>query len=448
MNIRRNAPWNIAEVVATVLVQLVIYRIIIQQLGIVALGIWSLVFSTLAFARVADLGMANGLTRFIARPPGTDDGFSPPIAYIETAMTGTLILYVVLGAIAYIPANYALAWAVKGGHLIEARGLLPYAVVTFILVNLSAVTSSALVGFHQSGKKSVISVLGLGVQLIASLAAVRSYGLIGLALAQICQNLFLILAGWVTVLSVAEAGVRWSSPFKFNMRAFREMVGLGVRLQVLNIATFLYDPLTKFVFSAVAGPAALGVYEAVYRLVFQARALLTAPAQNLPPMFAAMDNDAAGRAALYQKAVAMMILIAALGFFLVVLASPVVSIVLLNGIRTSYILWVVILAAGWTVNIAAMPAYFMGIGGGWVRWCIIGSAFNTIVSPVLGYVLGVPLGGLGVVIGAAAGIAGGAIVMAIANCRIAGVRLLPPSTAYGHALGQVWRQIPFLQRDS
>lgn len=432
MNIRRNAAWNIVEVIATTITQLIIFRVIIAQLGISALGIWSLVFSTLSFARIADIGVAGTLTRFIAKAPADGEPAIKPLTYVETALLTNVLLYTGLAVLLYLPAYYALGWAAHGANLVSARNLLPYATFSFIILNISGVIVSALTGFSRSDLKSLLSVIALGFQLAISLLAIRKFGLVGLAFAQIAQNVFLVTVGWLQLLRISASETPWRLPFGFSTPAFREMIGFAVRLQILNVVNFLYDPLTKFTISAVAEPAALGMYEAAYRLIIQARAIIVAPAQNLPPMFAAIrPDDLAARRLLYDNATALMLAISIVGAMALVVISPAVSLLLLRHVEPSYTVWVAILSAGWLLNIVAVPAYLMGVGCGWVKWNIAGMTFSTLTSVLCGYFLGAAFGTTAVVGAAAFAIGGGGIIIMFANCRTGGIASpLPPFSAY------------------
>ena len=436
MNLRRNAIWNISEVAVTALTQFVIFGFIIVHLSIASLGVWSLVFSALSFARIADVGIAAGLVRYVARVPESGEGAIVPLTYVETALLTNCALYLVLGAIVFVPAQYALGMALHGARLDEARNLLPYAIASFVLLNLSSVTSSSLIGFKRSDLKSILSLIALGLQLGISWFSIQRFGLVGLAYAQIAQNAFMTIAGWILILAIQPGRLRFRFPYNLNVRAFIEMIGYGVRLQVLTMANFLYEPATKFILSAVAGPAALGLFEAAFRLVAQARALIVAPAQNLTPMFAAIGlAQAKDMELLYLRSTASIALVAVPGCILLTLASPLVSLLLLKQVQLSYISWVAIMSLGWFMNIVATPAYLIGVGTGHVRWNIIACTAAALGSLVLGYLLGHAFGSIGVVIASTVAIGAGGVIVVFGNCRIAGFDTVFPSFGdYAEAL--------------
>lgn len=429
MNIGRNAYWNVAEVLCAALVQFLIFRLIIDRLGISSLGVWSLVLSSLAFAKIADVGISSGLVRYIARPQSKENTLLPS-DYIETALIANAILYLCIGAAVYLPASYMLGFAIGGAQLDDARGLLPYSIGSFVLLSLSSVTSSSLIGLKRADLKSIISITGLGVQLVVSLITINRFGLIGVAIAQIAQSLLVVTGGWLRVLSLVQKHAYWRFPSRLNVPALKEMLGFGLALQFMNIANLLYEPLTKFVFAAVAGPGALGLYEAAYRLVFQVRAIIIAPTLNLTPMFAGVSpEDIESKRQMYGTWTASVLFAAATSGILIICGSPLVSLLLFGEFQLSYLIWTAVLSVGWFFNIVAAPAFLLGIGIGRVRGNIIGCLVSTAVSPILGIFLGSIFGGIGVVVAAAFAIAiGGVVVMAI-NCRSAGFGGVFPSRA-------------------
>jgi len=415
MNIRRNSLWNVAEVALTALVQFLILRLIIQGASISALGVWSLVFSALSLARIADVGVAASLVRYIARPAEETPIKLSALHYIETAILTTVALYLVLGILIYAPTHYALSWSLKGDLLVKARGLLPYAIASFVLTNVANVVLSALIGLKRSDIKSILVICTLALQLAISWFSIAPFGLVGLACAVIVQNVFILTFGWILLFQLMP-GERLRLPCQFHTLAFREMFGFGARLQLLTIVNFLYDPFTKFVFSAVMGPSALGLYEAAYRLVIQARAIVAAPAQNLTPMFAAISSgDTAAQFHLYRTATVLMVLASALDSLALVAISPIVSLLLLKQIKLLYIALVTILCLGWSINISSIPSYLMGVGRGYLKWNTIGSASATLLSVLLAYILGSLYGIVGAVIAASAATAIGSIITMMGN---------------------------------
>ncbi|WP_165842877.1 oligosaccharide flippase family protein [Phenylobacterium deserti] len=426
MNLRKNISWNVAEVVVTSLGLFLLYKIIIASVGVSGVGIWSLVMAATSIARVADVGAAAGLGRYIALADREGPQARTAIDYIETAWLLNFLLYLTLGLLLYWPAYMGLGLLPDPAVIREARQLLPFAIGSFVLMNLTAVVNSALLGLGKSYQKSALSMLAAIGQIGVAVFAIRSFGLRGVALAQMAQNLFICIVGWLLTTRAASGRVDLRLPWRLRMQPLRELLGFGLRLQAVNLATFLHEPAVKLAFSVVGGVHALGLFEMASRVVLQARQLLVTPSQNLTPLFAraVAENDPALRD-LYQRAVTLIMLVAVTGFGILALGAPLLSKLWLGRVDGIFSLTLAVLCFAWLFNVVSVPAYLLGVGSGVVRWNLLGSAVTTVFGPVFGIFLGIMFGPLGVTTGAAIGIASGALLISVQNCRAQRLRVLP-----------------------
>lgn len=428
--LRRNAIWNLAEVAGSSVVLFVLYKLILKHLGVSALGIWSLVLATTSLARVADLGAAGGLGRYVALAHAKNEAGDDALSYVETALIANAGFYLLLGAALYYPAWWGLGLTTHGAATVEARSLLPFAIGSFVLQNVANVVTAALTGFHKSYQKSALTLSTLLVQATVALTTVQMIGLRGVALAQIVQYSLMIIFGWG--LSVRAAGAKsiWL-PHRVRISALKELMGFGLRLQALNISSFLFDPFTKFAFSSVGGLQALGMYELASRGILQVRQLVVAPSQNLTPLFAAAQHqDPSEVGHLFDRALATISIAAGGAMIVMGLGSPIISFIWLHHVDRLFILFSLLLAAGWFFNMISTPGYLMGVGVGILRWNIAGSLLSTLGSPALGVLLAIPFGGLGVAAGAMIAISAGGVTTWLMNCRCLSVAPLPSRSAW------------------
>lgn len=434
MNIRRNMAWNIAEVIASTIMIFVLYKVIVARLGVESLGVWALVLAATSIGRFVDVGMTGGLSRYVAGVGAGSAGPGEVRAYIDTAVLMNAALYGALALALYWPAWWALGLTLSGAVLAEARSLLPYAIAAFALQNIAAVIVAALTGFHRSYEKSMVMMGTLVVQAIVALSLIGPMGLKGVAIGQIVQYLLLMLAGWLLVMRQAEGRWALTVPHRFRKPALLDLIGFGVRLQALNIATFLFDPIVKFTFSAIGGVAALGLYELVQRGLLQLRQILLAPTQNLTPLFAAASHrNRADLGRTYQQAVALMIAAAVPAMGAMAIGSPILSLIWLGRVDNTFVLYSFIAATGWLVNILGAPAWHLGVGTGHLRWNIAGALLSSAGGLVLGYGLGRLFGPTGVLVGAMIAIGVGGLLTWVMNVRSLGLPMLPSTP--------VWRQL-------
>lgn len=445
MNIKRNMAWNIAEVIASTVMIFVLYKVIVARLGVEALGVWALVLAATSIGRFVDVGMTGGLSRYVAGLGAGENRAGEVRAYIDTAVVMNAALYGVLALALYWPAWGALGLTLSGPVLIEARALLPYAIAAFALQNVAAVIVAALTGFHRSYEKSMVMMGTLVIQAIVALTLIGPLGLKGVALGQIAQYLLMMLVGWLLVLRQAEGRWTLAAPHRVRRTALRELVGFGVRLQALNIATFVFDPIVKFVFSAIGGLAALGMYELVQRGLLQLRQILLAPTQNLTPLFAAAGHRETGDLGrLYQQATAVMMAAAVPAMAAMAVGSPILSLIWLGRVEPQFVLYSFIAAGGWLVNILGAPAWHLGVGTGRLRWNIAGGLLSSLAALGLGYGLGRMFGDTGVLVGAMIAIGAGGLLTWSMNARSLGLPMLPAAAVWGRLFeqaGQVARRL-------
>lgn len=438
MGLKRNAIWNIAEVLFASLVLFVLYRLILKALGLEALGIWSLVLATTSFARIADLGAAGGLGRYVALSQARKDGGDAALVYVESALILNVALYAILGVLLYWPAQWAINAFTHGPATADAQALLPYAIAAFALQNVTGVVTAALIGFHRSYQKSMLTLVTLAVQAGVALATVEALGLRGVALAQVAQWALLLCAGWFLVVRAASGRWRFALPWRIRREPLRELVGFGLRLQALNIVSFPFEPMVKFVFSSVGGLAALGMYELASRGILQVRQVVVAPSQNLTPLFTQAHHEGnEALAAHYRPALVSIALAATLAMGATAVGSPVISYIWLREIDLLFIAYSLILSAGWFVNIIATPGYYLGIAAGRLRWNIIGSVVSTVLGPMLGYLLGLEFGGLGIAAGAMAAIAAAALIIWFYNCKSLEIAPAPEKADWARPAGVI-----------
>lgn len=432
MTSRRNSFWNVAEVALSSVVLFVLYKLILAELGVSALGVWSLSLAATSFAKVADLGAAGGLGRYVAMSQARGEEGDKALVYVETALITNLCLYLAIGCALYWPAWWLLGEAASGEALQEARRLLPFTIVAFVLQNLTNVVTAALIGFHRSYQKSIAALATISIQALIAIIAIQHIGLRGVAVAQIIQYGLLLVVGWGLVVRASTGGLAMRMPHRIQPGPLRELMSFGIRLQGLNMASFLFDPATKFVFSAIGGVGMLGLYELASRGILQVRQLVIAPTQNLTATFAAEEEK--GRSGLkdrYEQAFVKNGAFGIVAMLALIVGAPVISFIWLGQVDLTFVAFSAIIGLGWTANILAVPGYYLGIGVGRLRWNIAGGALTSIGGPLAGAFLGTAFGGLGVATGAMLGVAGGALLTMLGNCAALELRPFGSPPAYG-----------------
>ena len=436
LNLRKNTIWALGEVIVSSLTLFFLYRIVVTSLGVKALGIWSLVLATTSLGRLADIGTAAGLGRFVAATEAKKD-LERALAYTETAIITNFFLYVAIALAIAVPAYYGLSLAMEDNSLVQARQLLPFSLVSFVLMSVTSATTGAIIGQHHADQKSMITMAGLVVQFTIAVIFVPHFGLPALAWAQIAQYATLVIGGWALFLRNHFKAWVFRFPVHWRKDVFKELISFGVKLQAVSIVSTLYDPTVKFLMSSMGGLEILGFFEMSQRLILQIRQLIVTPNQTLVPSFAhMMEAEPEKIAPLYHKAFALSVFFGLPLLGGVAIASPLISYIWIGHIEKAFVVLSAILSCGWFLNLVSSPAYLLGIGTGHVKWNVYGACVATGGTFIFGFILGHFFGGFGVAFATSSMQATGSLLSLI-NCRTMKVTPLPTAQDFS----EVWKRI-------
>lgn len=414
LNLKKNIVFSLAEVVLYTFALFFLYKMIVAQVGIEGIGIWSLLLASTAAARLADIGFANGLNRYIAaeRAKNTPEG---AIRYLNTAMISMAVFY---GSITLVMYGVLLALCPvilpDVAHQALFKATLPYACASFVMLNLSSTVMGAVTGLQRTDLKSLCALGGMALQILVAWLCLPLLGLKGAALGQLAQYGFMVVAGWVILRRyLPTLGL---VPTGWDKTTFREMLNFGVKLQVNSIANFFFEPLTKFIMARMGGVDVLGYYEMAYRMVTQARSVIIAGYQTLVPAYADLKarRDTASMQKLIGRAERIMLLLAPASMLGLAAGSPVIAWLWLGEIPRLFIDFTLLITTGWMVNMLVAPSYLLAVAVGKLNGNMAGAVLTAALAPVLGGGLGWLYGGIGVATGAMlALIVGGALTYAM-----------------------------------
>jgi O-antigen/teichoic acid export membrane protein len=415
MRLRRNAIYAVIEVGASGIGLFIIYLNVVQVLGVSALGIWSLVLATTAFGRIADIGISAGLARFVARAIAEDEP-EKALAYMRTGAITVAVSMALVAILGWYPLWLALGWALKGNELDQARDILPWAILTFWLLNLKAVGDASLLGLQRGDLRSISSLVGTATQVCASLVLVKPLGLTGLAWAQAGQYIpgigLVIFFLW----RIGPTGKKVSLGSWFSVPVFRELFSFGAKLQVGTIANLMYEPACKIVLGNVAGTAVLGTFEMAYRMIYQIRSVVIMALQTTVPAFAELDaHKSVELPSLFEKVCRTAALATAPLMIISIVASPFISLIWIGTINPYFVFLCAALAIGLSINVLSAPAYFLGMANGRIWPNVAGQILSAILAPTAVYILGATSGGLIAALGIAFGKIPGDLLPAFMN---------------------------------
>lgn len=411
-----NAAWSVLQVAVNGGLYLVLYRFLYRTIGVEQLGVWSLVLAWTSVNSVASLGLGGGTLYFI--PKYLARGDRPYVTEIVETTALTTALLIALGLGLFYPFVQLMLGVVisEPGLLPQALSIMPYAFASVWLSTTANLVYTSIDGFQRVDLRNRLLIAGAGTFLGAAYVLVPSRGLVGLAQAQLLQGAVVLLGSWI-VLRHLLPELPWL-PRRWSRRAFSEVIGYSLRFQAIAVTQLLFEPLTKSMLAAFGTVSATGYFEMANRLAVQLRAfIVTAHTAMLPTLTDIGETAPERLRGIYDTSVRLMAFLLALLLPLLVLLAPLVSRFWLGAYEPVFILFAMMLFAGWFGTLAGNPAYVGYMGSGALKWVVRSHVATAVLNLVLGILLGAAFGGVGVVTGFVAALLAGSGVVAIAYSR-------------------------------
>jgi O-antigen/teichoic acid export membrane protein len=226
---------------------------------------------------------------------------------------------------------------------------------------------------------------------------VPAYGLIGLAYSQVLQAFLFLLSNWLFL--------KWHMPIlplipiRWEKKLFKEILSYGLNLQVISICDMLLDPMTKAFAAKFGGLAMTGYYDLASRMLLHLREFINQANRTLIPALADLhENNPDHIVEIYKDSYKLNFFIIVPFFFLAIACAPLISQLWLGRYEHHLILFFIIIAFGWLINMISMPAQIVYIATGKLMWITIASIVMVISGFMMGILLGFFYGGTGAVI--------------------------------------------------
>jgi len=397
--VAKNAVVAVVQIIITTGVMLVLYRYLIMSVGIERLGVWSIVMAAGSALRLGDLGLSGSASKFVAKYQALKQ-FNEVSSVIQTTTLSLLVIIGLFLAILYPLLNSGLGLVFPMTAIEEARILLPFSLVYLWLMSISATFQAALDGCLRTDLRGMVVIGGSVLLLGVALLLVPRYGLLGLVYAQIGQAFITAIAGWLLLRTTVKQLP--SVPHQWRYGCFKEMLGYGANLQVINICVMLFEPVTKILLGKFGGLSVAGYYEMAQRIVAQIRAVLLAANQILVPVVAQLhETDARKIQDIYCAGYRLLLYLSLPAFTGIMALSPVISEFWIGEYKKSFVLYLMILCGAAVIHIISVPAYFMNLGTGYLKYNVAGHFLMTVSNAMLAVIFGLQWGGDGVIIASA-----------------------------------------------
>ena len=381
------------QTIVQTLILLTLYRYLINQIGVDQLGIWSIVGATASAARVSELGFGGSIIKFIAayRAHGDDQAAAESL---QTAAISVGVLLAIITAIVYPLLLLALPYILPAEGLIAGRIILPYGLASLWLTSVAGILMNALDACFQSGMRAGIMILGSFFFFLSALVGVKSYGIVGLAAAQVAQGVILVAVGWVAIRRVMPSVPML--PIHWKFLRFREMLRYGLNFQINSVVALLFEPATKMLFGRFGGLHAAGYFEMAQRMVISVRALVVESNRVIVPVYAGMTSYKTDAPELYARNTRNLLFLVIPVFATLMALTPAICEVWVGTFQPQFVIMGGLLTFAWFLNTVFTPAYFAYLGQGKLRWITIAHVVMGATNIFAGLTLGSFLGWQGV----------------------------------------------------
>ncbi|WP_143884413.1 oligosaccharide flippase family protein [Chryseobacterium binzhouense] len=405
-----NAISTVFQVGFTGVLYFFLYKYLLENIGAEQLGIWSLILSFSSIANLANLGFTSGLVKFVAEYLIGDDRTKIG-KLIFTSTISMITLFSLLSVIIILFAEIILPYVVDENFINIAMNILPYSLASLTINAVGGIFTSVLEGHQKNYIRNYIFIISGIVMLILVLFLTPEYNIIGVAIAQLIQSLFILISAIIFTLKLSQDNniVNW----KWSSQSFKELFNYGYKFQAISIAQLLCEPTTKILLSKFGGLAFVGHYEMASKAVNQFRALLVNTNQVVVPVIVQnyKIKTRAQTQEFYQKMNKVLLLITVPLSSLFMLAIPLISIIWIGSFNYDFSLSMLILIASNLINILCGPAYFSCLAEGRLTILLSIHIGMALINLILGYLLGNSFYGYGVVLAWGISIAVSSIIL-------------------------------------
>ena len=276
-----------------------------------------------------------------------------------------LILILVLPII-YPIFKFILSLIFSSEELNLAYEILPISMACIYINSFVAVYQGTIDGHERMDLTVISQILGQLFFISVVFLIVPQYGLMGLAMAQLFQSIFVFFLSRFFAGYVLKELKLFKMNFSFDV--IKEMWLYGLNIQLSSFLQLLQEPISKGFMAYFGGSAVAGIYEVAYQIVFRLRSLLININYAIVPTVARItekENEDTDK--IYLNNINLILLWGIYIFSSATILSGGIGWVLFGFYEHQLILMIFLLSFGYFGNLLMAPAYFLYIGDGRVK---------------------------------------------------------------------------------
>lgn len=430
--------FSIFEFFLIALSQFIILRLVAVNLGVVEIGVWSVLVSSIQMSKLLDPGAVSGSLKFIALAAKREDKRAVE-DYVSASVFMVAVFYGVILSFFYFFMDVFFETFFAQTELVNYLHLIPFICISFYVQNIALCFVSCLNNIGHGSYKSIVNVSGMSIQLVCSIYLIKDYGLMGLAVSQFVNYLFVFLFSLTFLLFSFKFKIYRFFFFKISL--IKSMIGIGIYVQATSLFWTLFEFSLKLIMARFGGLEMTGFYEVAYRFAAQVRILSAYILSPITPTFIQKYEEGSlvfNR--YYAKVYSHITFLGLLGLVSVFLISPLLSIFMFSEVNSNFILFIFLCCIGTFIHILAMTSERSSISFGRAKYNSIGVFMILMGALFISAPLGSILGAKGVATGILLAILiGGLLTLYLNSKRVLHVSLRPNISTFLQTLYQVYK---------
>jgi O-antigen/teichoic acid export membrane protein len=424
IRLARNAAFSLTQIIVSTVTLFWMYRRSAIVVGLSGLGAWSITTGLVSLLVVADLGVTDAMVREVARLRSMQDWTRMRRTILSCSIYVAFVI-VLVGLVTYPLIHLYLGRVIHHDVTLRIDVLILNSMIIVALNTVAVGLLGAIEGFEHYNLRLVVTACGSSLLVASSYYFLPRFGTIGISLSYMVQSIVNLLVAVFIVRNLVPKG--HSRDSHFSLQEVRQMARIGVPMRLGGLVNLTYEPITRLLVARFGGIESAGIYEAAVRCGVQVKAMIVACIQVVVPRFSALAvNGTDALRSLLQVAYRITGLLVVGALPLLLLSTPLISVLLLGRLDAKFQLFAEILSVGWLINALAAPSSFANLADGRLFWNWLSNVCAAAINPAVGLVLGRVYGAIGVVIGTACALTSMALIAVIARRLTAKDRIPRP----------------------
>ncbi len=285
----KNALYNSGSFFLISLVSFVTLPFFIGKLGVERYGIYVLVTSLLGYYGIFDLGLGQGLIKFVSERLNTTKQEEMIPGVVSAFWVQVLIGFVISFALFWSSAGISRLLNVGEANVEQTSAVIRIAAIGFFFSMVSAVFSSILMGmqlYHITSKIDAINNILLNVVSLGILYLSPDFGLRQLIYLNVASAfIVMFLYGFIVKKRMKDLHFR----FQIDLRLLKVFFKFSVHIFLSKISGLFSQYIIKFLLSVFVGPSAVTYYTVPSKLLGALGGMLSSASNTIMPYVSSLE---------------------------------------------------------------------------------------------------------------------------------------------------------------